>query len=271
MKLTRRVTFSSGHRYWKSSLSEQENVQLFGRWASRFSHGHNYTLEVTISGVIDPESGMVINIKIIDGIIRRRVIAAFDGKSLNDEVAEFADLTPTTENLAIAIWRRLDKMPREAALVSLRLYETPSLFVDYFGGEVVLLTRGYEFSASHRLHSQVLSAEQNVELFGKCNNPSGHGHNYELEVTVSGTPDPQTGMAADIEEIDRIVHEQVVDRYDHKHLNEDIPELRGLNPTTEVLTRTIWQRLAGVLPAKLERITVRETARNIFEYAGEDE
>src|SRR5207244_4052673 len=102
-----------------------------------------------------------------------------------------------------------------------------TLWADYFeknGDWIMTLTRTYEFAASHRLHVPTLTDEQNVELFGKCNNPAGHGHNYVLEVTVQGEPDPRTGMMADLETLDRIVEELVVDRYDHKHLNVDIPE-----------------------------------------------
>ena len=133
------------------------------------------------------------------------------------------------------------------------------------------LTRTYDFCASHRLHSSNLSDEENLKLFGRCNNPNGHGHNYDLEVTVSGTVNPETGMITDIEEFDRVVIEEVVDRYDHKYLNKDIPEFQNMNPTTELLTKTIWQRLDGKLPAKLERVFVSETPRNSFQYEGEDE
>ena len=115
-----------------------------------------------------------------------------------------------------------------------------------------------------------MSTEQNIQLFGKCNNAAGHGHNYILEVTVEGVPDEKTGMIADLGEIDRVVEQEVVDRYDHKHLNVDIPEFAGKNPTTEVVTKMIWQRLNGKLPAQLHKVLVRETARNIFEYSGED-
>jgi 6-pyruvoyltetrahydropterin/6-carboxytetrahydropterin synthase len=273
VKLTRRVAFSSGHRYWLDGLSEEENRSLFGRWASRFNHGHNYVLEATYEGRVSPEDGMVINIKELDALIRDRVVSVCDQRSLNDEVPELSGIVPTTENLALFAHGRLSATPPSVRLSRVRLYETPTLYADVRSGdnEAVTLTRVYEFSASHRLHCPELPPETNRELFGKCNNPAGHGHNYVVEVSVEGAPDAKTGMVADIEAIDRAVLHEVVDRYDHKHLNEDIEEFRGVNPTTEVLTRTIWRRLSGKLPAKLSRVVVRETARNIFEYAGEDE
>ena len=264
--------FSSGHRYWLDGLSDEENKKLFGKWASRFNHGHNYILEVTVQGKIDPSNGMVINIKSIDAILKDRVVREFDQKSLNDEVLEFFNIAATTENIALAIWRRIQDMPSQAKLTRIRLCETPNLFVDVTnGGSEVTLTRVYEFSASHRLHSPALSDAANVELFGKCNNPAGHGHNYQLEVAVGGKPDARTGMLADIERIDAIVSREVVDRYDHKHLNVDLPDFEGKNPTTEILTKTIFERLEKTLPVKLEKIIIRETARNFFEYSGEDE
>jgi len=272
MTLTRRVTFSSGHRYWHDGLSLNENRALFGEWASPYNHGHNHVLEVSVSGRIDESNGMVVNIKDIDEVLQRLVVSQFDQKSLNDEVPDFRGKSTSTENVAQVVWNTLKgALPDRAQLTAIRLYENPLLFVDVGDSDQVLLTRVYEFSASHRLDVPDLSEEQNLELFGKCNNLAGHGHNYVLEVTVRGTPDTRTGMLADISAIDAIVKAEVVDRYDHKHLNVDLPEFSGTNPTTEVVTRMIWDRLKDKLPAALHKVVVRETARNIFEYSGEDE
>src|SRR5207247_11191690 len=113
---------------------------------------------------------------------------------------------------------------------------------------------------------------KNLELFGKCNNPYGHGHNYLLEVTVQGDIDERTGMMVDIAYLDRVVEEQVVRRYDHKNLNLDIPEFAERNPTSENLVKTIWERLAPHLKhPPLYRVTVRETERNNFSFYGDGE
>ena len=134
----------------------------------------------------------------------------------------------------------------------------------------MLLTRSYEFSAAHRLHSARLSDEKNHEIFGKCNNPYGHGHNYTLEVTVQGEIDERTGMMVDLGYLDGIVEEHVVRRYDHKNLNLDIPEFRELNPTSENLVKVIWERLTPYLKhPPLYKVTVRETDRNAFSYYGD--
>jgi 6-pyruvoyltetrahydropterin/6-carboxytetrahydropterin synthase len=268
--MTRRVTFSSGHRYWIPSLSPDENKDLFGQWASPYNHGHNYVLEVTVDGTIDPRTAMVVNIKTIDDILQELIVSRFNQKSINDEIPHFQSRSSSTENLLLYIASLLSTgaLPPEAKLVALRLHETENLYTDYFlqnGTWIMTLTRVYEFAASHRLHVPQMSDEENIELFGKCNNAAGHGHNYLLEVTVEGEPDPKTGMMADLSAIDKVVEDLVVDRYDHKHLNVDIPEFQNIAPTSEVIAQEIFRRLDGKLPANLSRIRLHETARNIFE------
>jgi 6-pyruvoyltetrahydropterin/6-carboxytetrahydropterin synthase len=132
------------------------------------------------------------------------------------------------------------------------------------------LGRRYRFSASHRLHSTHLSEEENCRVFGKCNNPHGHGHNYVVEVSVSGNVDPATGMIANLADLDGFVERQVLDAFDHKSLNEEVPAFRETVPTTENLCVEIFERLKGFPKARLERVRIEETSNNSFEYAGED-
>jgi 6-pyruvoyltetrahydropterin/6-carboxytetrahydropterin synthase len=132
------------------------------------------------------------------------------------------------------------------------------------------LGRRYRFAASHRLHSHALSAEENARVYGKCNNPYGHGHNYVLEISVSGTPDPATGMIANLADLDGFVEREVIEAFDHKSLNEDVPAFRTKVPTTENVCREIYQRLKHFPKARLERVRVEETSNNAFEYAGEE-
>lgn len=267
VRLVRRVSFSSGHRYWLESASEDENHKLFGRYASRFNHGHNYVLDVTVEGAVDPSTGMVVNIKRVDDALQERIVDRLDGKSLNDEVEELDGKQTCLENLLGFLWSDLahpGALPPEARLVALRLEETPSFYGETDMSSTTL-TRVYEFAASHRLHLATESEERNFELFGKCTNPAGHGHNYGLEVTVSGTPDPRTGMIAPLDALDAKVHELVVDRYDHKNLNCDLPEFEGRATTSETVAGEIFNRLDGKLPAKLERVRLWETPRSCFE------
>ena len=135
---------------------------------------------------------------------------------------------------------------------------------------MVYLTRRTSFSASHRLWSEHLSEEENLALYEKCANPNGHGHNYILEVTVKGTPNPRTGMVLNLTELKQGIHEQVVKWVDHKHLNYDVPWLEGSIPTTEVLVIKFWERLQRALPeGLLYEVKLYETENNIASYRGE--
>lgn len=136
---------------------------------------------------------------------------------------------------------------------------------------MVYLTRRYRFSAAHRLHSHALTAEKNARLYGGCNNPYGHGHNYALEITVAGPVDPSTGMVFDLSALDRIVQEHVLDRLDHAHLNLDVDMFRAVIPTTENLCVEIYKLLSEkIRPPQggpwLRRVRVEETSSNYFEY-----
>jgi 6-pyruvoyltetrahydropterin/6-carboxytetrahydropterin synthase len=132
------------------------------------------------------------------------------------------------------------------------------------------LGRRYRFAASHRLHSPDLSEEENCRIYGKCNNPFGHGHNYVVEVLVSGKIDPATGMIANLADLDGFVEREVLDPFDHKSLNEDVAAFRATVPTTENLCIEIFRRLKPFPGAKVERVRVQETSNNSFEYAGDN-
>jgi 6-pyruvoyltetrahydropterin/6-carboxytetrahydropterin synthase len=132
---------------------------------------------------------------------------------------------------------------------------------------MVELTRIYHFSAGHRLENPALADSDNAALYGACHRP--HGHNYYLEVTVAGTPDPMTGMAVDLGMVDEVVQRSILDQVDHRLL-EEAPALAGVVTTGESLARAFWDVLAPALaPATLARVTVQETAKNRFEYRGE--
>jgi 6-pyruvoyltetrahydropterin/6-carboxytetrahydropterin synthase len=131
------------------------------------------------------------------------------------------------------------------------------------------LGRRYRFAASHRLHTEAFSEEENARVFGKCANPFGHGHNYMLEISVSGEVDPATGMIANLADLDSFVQREVIEVFDHRSLNEDVEVFRDVVPTTENLCIEIFRRLKRFPKATLERVRVQETTNNSFEYAGE--
>jgi 6-pyruvoyltetrahydropterin/6-carboxytetrahydropterin synthase len=279
LTMTRRVTFSAGKTDWPAAGGAQ------APGSEPEVYGHNYVLDVTVTGEINPRTGVIVNIKEIDRIVRERVVDRFDHKAIHRRAPEFCGKPITPESLAAWIARNLeDELPEEVALTSVRIEETPLSSAEWRSSapeimnnqnpstEAALrMTRIYEFAASHRLHSPELSDEENRELFGKCNYPNGHGHNYILEITVVGPVDARTGRVLPPDLMDAIVEREIVDRYDHRHFNYDIPEFQGIIPSTEVVTKIIWERLIGEIPApaRLASVVIRETARNIFEFKGE--
>ncbi len=319
IEMTRRLTFSAAHADWIEGKSPEENRRIFGSHASPEPYGHNYVLDVTVQGDIETRTGILVNIKEIDAIVRSRIIDRIHRRYLPIAIPCFASQPLTLENLTRFIGENLqDAMPAPVALSSVQLAETPDKSCRWelvsnrlpaaimtgttFGGVELsnehksrpnknktdaakdeetdremdrearmLLTRGYEFAASHRLDSPRLTPEENRALFGKCNYANGHGHNYEVEVTVTGKLNPVSCRIIDPDQLDAIVHSAVIDRYDHRHLNYDLPEFAGIVPSAEMITRIIWDRLVGEIPApaRLYRVLLRETPRNIFEYYGE--
>jgi 6-pyruvoyltetrahydropterin/6-carboxytetrahydropterin synthase len=134
---------------------------------------------------------------------------------------------------------------------------------------VVTVTRRLTFNAAHRVHNPALSDAENARLFGKCNNPNWHGHNYTLEVSVTGTPDPVTGYVIDLGAVKAIVEREYLSLVDHKNFNLDVPFMQGVNPTSENIIVACWQRLAPALrPATLSRLRLWETENNCVEYDG---
>ena len=131
------------------------------------------------------------------------------------------------------------------------------------------LGRRYKFSASHRLHTPKLSEVENARVFGKCNNPYGHGHNYVLEVSLSGEVDPETGMIANLADLDSFVEREILEALDCRSLNDDVSAFREVVPTTENLCIEIFKRLEKFGKAKLERVRIQETSNNSFEYKGD--
>jgi 6-pyruvoyltetrahydropterin/6-carboxytetrahydropterin synthase len=134
--ITRKVRFSAAHRYYNPRWNEERNREVFGSCYSRHGHGHNYELEVTVAGEVDPETGMVLNLRDIDAILQEEVVSRLDHRHLNEELPEWRERVPTTENLAVALWERLAPRleSRQARLFRVRLFESPDLYAEYFGG-----------------------------------------------------------------------------------------------------------------------------------------
>jgi 6-pyruvoyltetrahydropterin/6-carboxytetrahydropterin synthase len=135
---------------------------------------------------------------------------------------------------------------------------------------MIYLTRRVEFSASHYYHNPELSPDENRRVFGKCNNPHGHGHNYALEVTVAGEIDPATGMVLNVKDLKKVLESEVLEPMDHKFLNVEVPEFASRIPTTENIAIEIWHRIAPKLTlGRLHRVRLYETADLYVDYLGE--
>ena len=136
---------------------------------------------------------------------------------------------------------------------------------------LLTICRHEHFNAAHRLHNPAWDAARNQLVFGKCNNPNYHGHNYELTVRLTGEPGPDTGYVFDLKELGRLVKQHVLHDFDHRNLNLDVPDFAHLNPTAEHIAVAIWRRLRAVLPPQLALgVTLHETDRNFVAYDGEE-
>lgn len=263
--INRRAQFSASHRYWLPELSEPENQVRFGA-CSRFpGHGHNYVLYVSLAGELD-RYGMVENLSTVKGVIKQEVTSQLDYAHLNDTWPEFQQTLPTTEHITKAIWERLAP---HLPLVKIRLFEHPELWVDYQGKAMeATLTIKTHFSAAHRLALPELSLEENTKIYGKCARVNGHGHNYHLEVSVTGEMDPRTGMIVDLGKLHNLIEAIAVEPFDHTFLNKDIPYFAEVVPTAENIAVYIAQLLkepVRTLGVELEKVTLIESPNNSVE------
>ena len=134
---------------------------------------------------------------------------------------------------------------------------------------IVTVTRRLRFNAAHRVHNPELSDEENRRLFGKCNNPNWHGHNYVLEVSLTGPIDERTGYVVDLGQLKKIVEHELIEQVDHRNMNVDVPFMRGINPTAENIVVACWRVIEPhVAPARLTRLVLHETENNWVEYDG---
>ena len=268
--ITRRACFSSSHRYWLPEKSHEENLDLFGKCSLAPGHGHNYELIVSMGGELDA-NGMVLNLSDVKNSIRNKVTGLLDFRFLNEVWPEF-DVTkdkgilPTTEALVSVIWNRLKN---DLPLTSLRLYESPNLWADYYGKKMeALLTVQTHFNAAHRLAKDEISLTENKKIYGKCARINGHGHNYFLEVTVRGKIDPRTGMICDLPSLQTIIDDLIVEQFDHTFLNKDIEYFKTCVPTCENIALHIADILSSPIKsigATLNKIKLQESPNNAAE------
>ena len=216
------------------------------------------TLWVTLEGQVDPAKAMLVNVTEIDQAVR--------------EMVDSANIEAPNAPAALAGLRRQcggELVGCKVLRLGLEMSDSSKVVSDSEDWEMIEVTTKYELAASHRLGRGDWDAEKNFEVFGRCSNPAGHGHNYSLEITLRGRVNADSGVLMDQEEVDAIVTERVLDRFDHKNLNEDTEEFRELIPTVENMAKVFWELLVGKFSeVQLARVAVWETAKSCAEYFG---
>jgi 6-pyruvoyltetrahydropterin/6-carboxytetrahydropterin synthase len=258
-RLTRQVRFSINDNPDGQLQGKPSNS--YGGFPSLNGPGRYFAADVTIAGELDPQSQYLMNIKSIDEAVR---------EALPDvEMAVRKGSASPAELVKLLFDRMKKRWPDKVEAVT--LWPTPFLSFEIRTAEVPMmrLSQKFEFSASHRLHNPAMSDEDNRRTFGKCNNPSGHGHNYEVQVTLVGKPN-ESGVLIDIPAFERTVAQTVIEPLDHKHLNSEVTQFRSLIPSVENIAKVIYEMLAPKLKsenAKLASVTVWETPKTWCEYA----
>jgi len=245
--LTKRIEFAAAHRYIKAEWDEAKNRAVFGPCYNPPAHGHNYMVEVTVSGEVDPKTGMVVNLFDLKRILLN-VLEEFDHKNLNLDMPYFEGLIPTSENLARVLWTKLDRQKDIGALHAIRLYEDEDLYAEVTaeaGLDVASVTRRYSFTAVQ---------------------DGNQGPEWDCFVTVHGTIDPVTGMVTDIGALDRVVQDKVVQAFDRQDLRY---VLDAEHVTGGQLAERIWKSLvSGISSGTLANVHLVQSRDLSFDCAG---
>lgn len=266
--LSRQASFCVGLKLRHPRWSEEINREVFGK--AYGAHGAEFRLRVALCGPIAPGDGMIVNLAEVKPRLNE-VVALLEDKFLDEDVSYFRNHRPTTENIARFLWRELPKSIGCGHLHRLELDHSAGTSVEILARPCPMkVSHSYEFAAAHRLFVPSLSETENWERFDKCSNRAGHGHNFQLRVWVEGAPDDETGYVINPRVLDAIVEQEVYEKFDHKHLNEDCPEFTqsALVPTSENLALTIFNLLDRRLADegyKLARVGLQETQKNYFE------
>ena len=257
--LTKRIEFSASHRYFNAEWDEERNRRVFG--AGSQEHGHNYLLEVTLGGRVDPVTGMIINLYDLKHIVTE-VLEEFDHKHLNFDTPYFERLVPTTENLALVLWRKFRERPETRDIESIRLCEGENLWAELYAPK--------RLDAASRDDAEPAEAllTRRYALTVRRNAGSSHVETWplSLDVTVRGPIDPVTGHVTDIAALDERVQEQVLDHLANANLSKH-PECAGRPVTLATLAKVLWSRLRDVADGRLERLRLTDHQNLILDYS----
>ena len=249
--------FSAARRTMSPQLSADENARLFGPATS--THGHNYRARLTFRSERFDGKELLVHYDAIDACLRA-VRAELDHRNLNEDVIGLKDSPITTESLARYIYERVNTM---MPLNRVRLHESDDFFAEASGDKIVFLGLQMPFHAAHRLHAAALSDAENSKLYGKCNNPRGHGHGYLTEATVGGEYDVRSGTLCDFVALKNGIAESL-DPWRDRHLDLETEDFRDTPSTGENIVRALWPKIDNRLGQRLVRLRLWETANNRF-------
>lgn len=249
--------FSAARQTMSPHLDEEENRRLFGKAAS--IHGHNYRARLTFRAETGPSESPLVRFDKIDNCIRS-LRSELDHRHLNKDVASLKDRPITTESLAGYIYERFNAL---IPLHRVRLHERDDFFAEVWDDESVFLGMQMPFSAAHRLRTTALSDSENAELYGRCNNPFGHGHRYLTEATVGGEYDKQSGTLYDFLALESAI-EEALRPWQDRHLDLDVDDFVEMPSTGENIVRALWPKIDNRLNHQLVRLRLWETGNNRF-------
>ena len=245
--LTKRIEFAAAHRYHKPEWDEAKNRAVFGRCYNPPAHGHNYLLEVTVSGDVDPKTGMVINLFDLKRVLLA-VLEEFDHKNLNLDMPYFKDRIPTSENLARVLWMKLVEHHDIGELHAIRLYEDEDLYADVTeagGLDSASITKRYSFSTVQE---------------------GNQGRQWDCFITIQGAIDPMTGMVTDLGLLDRLMEKMVISPFSRQGLHQ-VPDTEV--SSGESLVQRIWHALVShITPGRLSRVHLVQSRDLSFDYCG---
>jgi 6-pyruvoyltetrahydropterin/6-carboxytetrahydropterin synthase len=261
-RLTREVRFAINSMPDEQRLNKPTNG--YAGYPSLTGLGHYFVVQMTVAGSLDPHSSYLQNIKLIDALVRERGVPVVEQAIRENHFGGGGNVLTRLFETFRNPWPNL-------SLKRLHLSLSPFLALSIVSPEhpMVRLSQKFEFSAAHQLCNRSLTDDENRRLFGKCSNPHGHGHNYELQVTITGKPDAN-GVVIHVPAFERLVAETVIERMDHKNLNVEVPEFRDVIPSVENIAMVIYRMLEPKFAdtqAKLASVTVWETPKTWCEYS----
>jgi 6-pyruvoyltetrahydropterin/6-carboxytetrahydropterin synthase len=251
------VEFSAARRTMSPGLSAEENARLFGQATS--THGHNYRARLTFRAERFDGKDPLVRYDAIDTCLRA-LRSELDHRYLNEEVIGLKNRPITTESLARYIYERVKSV---VSVHRVRLHERNDFFAEAWEGDTIFLGLQEPLHAAHRLHAATLSDVENSKLYGKCNNPRGHGHSYLTEATVGGEYDTRSGTLYDFVALKNALAESL-ERWRNRHLDLETEDFRNAPSTGENIVRTLWPKIDNRLNQYLVRLRLWETANNRF-------